>query len=280
MTISQANKWATEFLEKKGIEEPKSSADFLIRQTLKVDKSYLIVNKDKKMPILVEAKFRRWIKRRAKHEPVWYITGKIEFYGQDFYVNKNVLIPRPETELLVEEILKRIKTTGESRILDIGTGSGAIILTLANKLKGQFFASDISDKALVIAKKNAKSLTHHNKVIFKKGDLLSPWLNQKFDLIVANLPYVPHEDMSTLAFDLIHYEPRTALDGGTEGLELYNKFIQQLPFLVNDKTTIFCEIGKDQGEKFKRMVINTLPKASVEIIQDYAKIDRIIVIKV
>lgn len=282
MTIKESLQWSTSLLEEKKTEQPNESANFLLRQLLSADKSYIITHPDKKLTLFQENKFKRWVKRRAKHEPVWYITRSIEFYGQDFLVNENVLIPRPETELLIEKTLadsKELKTN--SRILDIGTGSGAIILSLAKELDvtHKYFASDISSKALAVAKKNAKRLKLDPVIQFKKGDLLSPWLGQRFDIIIANLPYIPHEDMSTLALDLLHYEPRTALDGEKNGLEIYERFFAQLPSVLAPNTKVYCEIGKDQGGEVKLMIKKSLPKAKVTIVSDYAKIDRIAIIE-
>jgi len=228
-------------------------------------------------------------------------------------VDENVLIPRPETELLIEHVLDVVKSKKSKvkSILDIGTGSGAIILALANglnsitlsssasqnkydKLTGDldsrlsgndkekspsFFASDVSDKALAVAKKNAKNLGFENDITFKLGSLFDPWDGQKFDLIVTNLPYVPHEDMATLALDLIHYEPRLALDGGAEGLEIYEKFFDQVSTHLNDGGTVYCEIGYDQGDKIIKYLQNVMPKAKVTVIGDYADIDRIVIIE-
>jgi release factor glutamine methyltransferase len=298
MTIKEIQEWGISELKKNKVDQPASSASFLLRQILNVEKTYLVSYPDEKINLLKERKYKGWIGRRLKHEPVWYITGKIEFFGQDFYVSKNALIPRPETELLVEKVLtssQQLKVN--SRILDMGTGSGAIILTLVNQLESRkqltvnkransqklmtndYCASDISSKALAVAKKNAKNLGLGGKIKFKKGDLFAPWLGQKFDLIVANLPYIPHEEMPSLSFDLIHYEPRVALDGGEEGLEVYDRFFRELPFFLNPKASIFCEIGIDQGKEIKKIIKRPFPKAKINILGDYASIDRIAIIR-
>ncbi len=280
MTVREARENGIKCLRKKKVESPESSTDFLLRDVLDLSREEFLAQPNRGLSLSEARKFRRFIKRRSRHEPVWYVTGKIEFFGHDFVVNKNVLVPRPETELLVETIVvnsKRLKAN--SQILDIGTGSGAIILSLAKKIDGDFFASDISSKALAIARKNRKKLGLEKKVIFKKGDLLFPWLGQKFDLIVANLPYVPHEDMSSLSFDLIHYEPRIALDGGNGGLDVYERFFKELPFFLNKKGMVYCEIGYEQGDKVKKMVKKVLPKAKITIWRDYSKTDRVAIIK-
>jgi len=284
MTISEALAWAKKVLGGKQVEGPEASSDFLLRQVLHKDKTYLFTHPEHKLTLTQIAKYRNWVGQRAKHKPVWYITGKIEFLGLDLAVNQNVLIPRPETELLVEKILEKVRAGFvPKRVLDVGTGSGAIILALTDNLERfageQFFASDISLKALNVAKKNAKSLNLHDDISFKRGDLFTPWKGKKFDLIVTNLPYVPHEDMDTLAFDLTHYEPRTALDGGLEGLEIYNRFFREVGDHLNPGGKVFCEIGYDQGDKIKKLLTDIMQTATYTVLGDYADIDRIVIIE-
>lgn len=293
MTINDALAWAKKLLKEKNVEGPESSAEFLLRQTIHQDKAYLFTHSEHKMTLAQQAKYRSWVTQRSKHKPVWYITAKIDFLGLDFSVNQNVLIPRPETELLVEKITEHFREGFSPKsILDIGTGSGAIILSLANICysssgarsahicsNSKLFASDISQKALAVARKNAKNLGFAGKVCFKKGDLFQPWQGQKFDLIVANLPYIPHEDMATLAVDLIHYEPRTALDGGHEGLEIYERFFAEIGSHLNGGGKVFCEIGYDQGERIQKILAQTMLKASVTVLGDYANVDRIVVLE-
>ena len=305
MNIKEASIWARKVLKDNEVDSPEASADFLLRQLLAIDKAQMLTHPEEKIPKLQELKFRRWVKKRSKHEPVWYITGKIEFMELDLAVNQSVLIPRPETELLVEKILAQYKIQNTKyKILDVGTGSGTIILSLAKHLpvsslvanpgtssvpsEGDprvrkdnicFFASDISSTALDTAKKNKKNNNIAPEIKFVEGDLFGPWAGEKFDLVVANLPYVPHEDMATLAFDLTHYEPRVALDGGILGLEVYKRFIEELPNYLNPGAKVFMEIGYDQGRYIEDFVHKYLPKAKVETLGDYRQIDRIVVIE-
>jgi len=302
MNIKEASIWAREVLKDNEVESPEASADFLLRQLLAIDKAQMLTHPEEKIPKLQELKFRRWVKKRSKHEPVWYITGKIEFMELDLAVNQSVLIPRPETELLVEKILKIVEQGfSPKKVVDIGTGSGTIILSLAKHLSLRhpenkkdpvldssavpqndyigFFASDISSTALDTAKKNKKNNNIAPEIKFVEGDLFGPWAGEKFDLVVANLPYVPHEDMATLAFDLTHYEPRVALDGGILGLEVYKRFIEELPNYLNPGAKVFMEIGYDQGRYIEDFVHKYLPKVKVETLGDYRQIDRIVVIE-
>jgi release factor glutamine methyltransferase len=188
-------------------------------------------------------------------------------------VDRNVLIPRPETEILVERVINEIGDE-ECNILDLGTGSGAIAITLAKKTKGKVYASDISIKALEVAKNNAKK--HKADIIFKEGDLLIPWEGYTFDIIVANLPYVPHEDMDSLAPDLIRYEPKEALDGGYGGVEIYKKMFAQLTNVLAGKGIIYCEIGAGQGNILKKELEFIFPNTNASIIKDYSGTDRIL----
>lgn len=289
MTISEALKRAVKVLNKSGVEGANVSAEFLLANVLKKDKVYLLTHAEEEISYSAYEKYKKWIGRRAKHEPVWYITGKIEFLGLEFSVNRDVLIPRPETELLIEKITEHFREGFSPKtVLDIGTGSGAIIISLANILSSRasddcnakFFASDISGKALAVAQKNAKSLNFDDKIEFRQGNLFESWENQKFNLIVANLPYVPESDKDTLAPDLTDYEPHLALFGGVNGLQIIRDFIMELPNHLNTGSNVFMEIGYDQGEAVKKMVGDYLPNASVSVLGDYANTDRIVIIKI
>lgn len=273
MNVKEALQFGASELKKEKIEGPEASTNFLLRKVLGVDKKYLILNKEKKLGTEKEKQFRSFIEKRKNHEPVWYITGEIEFYGLGLAVDKNVLIPRPETEILVERVINEIGDE-ECNILDLGTGSGAIAITLAKKTKGKVYASDISRKALEVAKNNAKM--HKADIIFKEGDLLIPWEGYKFDAIVANLPYVPHEDMDGLAPDLTRYEPKEALDGGYRGVEIYKKMFAQLTNVLAGKGIIYCEIGAGQGNSLEKELRLMFPHANVSIVKDYGAKDRIL----
>ncbi len=288
MTVKSSLTKAYKILQDAKVSEPEKSADFLMRQVLGWDKAQLIAHSSHKLTNSQEEQFRQFIERRGKHEPVWYITGYIEFYGLDLEVNQNVLIPRPETELLVEQVVNNIKQLTKNkkdlRILELGTGSGAISLALAKKVKNKklkvkIFTSDISEKALNIAKENAKRLGFKEEIEFRQGDLTEPWRGEKFDFIVANLPYIPHEEMKTLALDIHHWEPRIALDGGKAGLEIYERLLEQACDHLNVNYQMFLEIGIGQGKVIRNLTAKYLPGSQVEIKRDYSDIDRIAIIK-
>jgi release factor glutamine methyltransferase len=282
MNMRDSITWGRQFLTENNVEGPESSALLLLSFILGKSKEYIIANPDSQLRKEDIARYREFIKRRANHEPVWYITGKIDFFGQEFAVNDSVLIPRPETELLIEKIIERVRGGfSPKNIVDIGTGSGAIILTLADNFKNisgvACFASDISEKAILVAKSNAENLGFGSIVEFRQGNLFDPWKDRKFDLIVANLPYVPDGD--ELAPDLVKYEPQLALFGGEDGLDIIRELIRELPKYLADGGKVFLEIGYDQGERVQQMVKDSLPDAKVEVIGDYANIDRIVIIE-
>ncbi|OGE81914.1 MAG: hypothetical protein A3E98_00795 [Candidatus Doudnabacteria bacterium RIFCSPHIGHO2_12_FULL_48_11] len=188
-------------------------------------KAFLYANPEKQLRLRKLRGLRRLIKQRQAGWPAAYLTGEKKFYGLKFFVNKNVLIPRPETEGLVELVLSRItKHIPRIRILDVGTGSGCIIISLARNLQPatcNLFASDISLQALTVAKKNARR--HKVKIAFRQGDLLNPWVGRKFDIIVANLPY-----LAKLEHPSIRFEPKQALIAKKRGLALYEKLFIQI----------------------------------------------------
>jgi release factor glutamine methyltransferase len=184
---------------------------------------------------------------------------------------------------------KIINHNSSIAILDVGTGSGTIIISLAHYIKTSnlepqnfnLFATDISPKALTVAKKNAKLNGVAKAITFLEADLFPPSSNlapRTYDLIVANLPYIPAEEMSSLVMDVIHYEPRVALDGGRKGLAVYEKFLKEIPGHLNKGAKIYCEIGINQGKEFKELVNKYLPTAGVKILGDLAGIDRIAII--
>jgi len=284
MTILEALTWSKKLLAEAGAENPTASAEFLLSHALDKPKEYLFSHSDEDLAVEDLTIFQDWTNRRAKHEPVWYITGKIKFMSLELVVDKNVLIPRPETELLVEKIQESVENGfAPKNVLEIGTGSGAIILSLCSSLRDDaaisFFASDISEGALKVAQANAEFLGSKDLIAFHEGDLFEPWSGQRFDLIVANLPYVPEGDKDSLAADLTSYEPHLALFGGVEGLDIVFRFIDELPGYTNDGCKVFLEIGYDQGDKITKYVSRILPSAITTVFGDYAGVDRIVIIE-
>lgn len=280
MTVKEQLKQAVKELKAIPIDEPESSAEFLLRHVLAMERAKFYANPNRRLSNREIEDYRKLIERRLKHEPVWQIIGKVEFWDLDFFITSNVLIPRPETEFLVEKVLLSVKKDENLKVLDIGTGAGPIIITLAKEMKrGSFYGSDISKEALKIAFKNAKASGVEDRVKFQVGSLFDPWKGQKFDIITANLPYIPHEDLPGLTVEIHHYEPRIALDGGNGGLVIYDKFLKELPNHLNEDGMVFCEIGKNQGKLFTNIVQKYLPNTKCMIFSDLAGFDRIAVIK-
>lgn len=208
---------------------------------------------------------------RAKHIPLAQILGKAYFFGRKFEVNKDVLIPRQDTEVLVEELLPVIKLKGKASVLDIGTGSGAIAITLALETGASCLGSDISGEALEIAKSNAQKLGAN--VRFVRSDLFQK-INEKFDFIVSNPPYIESSVIETLDEEVRCHEPRLALDGGPDGLEFYRKIIADAPQYLNEDGELWLEIGYNQAAKVKSMLSSSFE--CIEVIKDYGGNDRVV----
>lgn len=229
MTTRDALHEATTSLVPAEVETPRLDAILILAHTLKKTKEFILAHPEHKLTTAHVRRFFAFIKRRAEREPCAYITGHKEFYGLDFLVNHHTLIPRPETETIIEAVRKELPVT----IVDVGTGSGAIAVTLARLLpRATVYATDISNAALRIARKNAKR--HGVRVHFKKGNLLQPLLHQPINqstgqlFIVANLPYLKTATWRAAQPEVKRYEPRTALDGGPDGLKYYRQLLAQI----------------------------------------------------
>lgn len=224
------------------------------------------------------------LKRRIKGEPIQYILGKADFMGLEFDVTPDVLIPRPETELLVETAVRSLTPNSKLRtinILDIGTGSGCIAVTLAKSIKKVLvYATDFSQGALAVAVKNAKKLEVDNKIKFIHSDLFSnPQLRTaSYDLIISNPPYIPSSQIKKLQREL-QFEPRASLDGGRDGLKLIKKIIKQSQEFLNANGLLIMEIGFGQAKAVKNLFSKCNAFNIIEIIKDYNQIDRIVVAK-
>ena len=214
------------------------------------------------------------VEKRLQHVPLAYIFGKTEFFGYDFIVDKNVLIPRLDTEILVENVISEIKSrASKTSVLDIGTGSGAIAVTINKETNAEVFAVDVSDKALEIAKINSEK--NKAKVEFIQSNLFENIINLKFDIIVSNPPYIETDVIETLEDEVRLNEPILALDGGKDGLLFYERIINEAPTHLNAGGKLFFEIGYNQGE-----VVSLLMKKkfkNVQVIKDFLNNDRVVV---
>jgi release factor glutamine methyltransferase len=235
-----------------------------------------VENMNQPMPEFEERIFDYDVKELLENVPAQYIVGSSEFYGRRFRVTKDTLIPRPETEELVQLVLQVGADDLPLNVLDIGTGSGAIAISIAaEKPQWHVFATDISDGALAIAKQNATTLD--TQIDFELGDTLTPFLeNKKFDLIVSNPPYISVDEWADMDKSVREYEPKTALFAEDDGLAIYKRIAELAPNVILPTSQLFFEIGFRQGEAVKEIFATAFPNREVEIIQDMSKLDRII----
>ena len=279
MNIKEALNKGMIILKTKNIESSKIKARLLMQYVLKKDRQYLIVYDNKELTKNEENLFFKSIDKHINGTPIQYITNMQEFMKMNFFVNENVLIPRQDTEILVEEVIKIAKRINAIKILDLCTGSGIIGISLAKYLENvQITSVDISEKALRVAKKNSKINEVENKITFIKSDLFSKLENQKFDIIVSNPPYI-RKDVIKKLDKQVQNEPTIALDGGFDGLDFYRKIIKNSYEYMKTGAYLCLEIGYDQKDDVIDLInaqdkyINTYSK------KDLYDNDRIVVTK-
>ncbi len=268
------------------IEAPEAArleAEVLLCHQLGMSRAQLYTHLDSILTLGQDSKYAELIQRRLRCEPVSYITEHREFFGLDFYVNRHVLIPRPETELLVEKALNWAKERETPidgwRIADIGTGSGAIAVSLAVHLpESKIVAVDISNDALQVASVNCERHGVTDRILLQHGNLLTT-VAEMFHIIVANLPYVTREELLSLSPDIRKYEPMAALDGGNDGLDLYRRLFEQAPRALDRGGLLLAEIRAGQGRAIMEIARQAFPSADVESGKDYAGLDRAVVIR-
>ena len=266
----------TKKLENIGVPSARLDAEVLLAFLLDCDRTELIKYPEKTIHDEQLSAFNRLVERRLRWEPIAYITGRKAFWSFVLDVSPDVLIPRPDTEIIVEETLAlcRSEKIVKPRILEIGTGSGAIALALAIELPGaQIMASDISTDALRVAKKNARDLGLESKITFIAGDLLDP-VEGAFDIILSNPPYIGAEEYETLPAGVKNYEPSRALLAGQTGLEFYEKLVYQSPGRLNKNGWILLEIGARQAEDVYALMSGLYDR--IEVRTDYAGLCRVI----
>jgi release factor glutamine methyltransferase len=273
-TIGQVLSHARKTLSEYNIESPALESELLLRYTLGFDRVQLYIEHDSRISPEREEYFWRLIERRLNREPAAYISGHREFFGLDFYVNSNVLIPRPETELLVEEALNIAERHPITTIADIGTGSGAIAVSLATKLpRSKIYATDISAAALEVAALNCNTHQVSDRVLLLQGDLLEP-LPEPVDLIAANLPYVRESDLKEV--NTVGFEPVLALDGGPDGLDKIRRLCSQMNGKLNPGGSLLLEIGIGQAEPLITILKNLYPSAQIQVIPDLTGKERVL----
>lgn len=259
---------------------PRLDVEILLQKALGgVDRLYIHLNLSEELEIEQEEIFLRLIEERLKGRPIAYIVNNREFMGLDFYVKEGVLIPRPDTEILVEEIIELCKDKDDLDILDIGTGSGAITVSLAKYIeKSRLTSLDISEIALEIAKKNAKSNGVIDKINFIKSDLFQQIVgtNLKFDIIVSNPPYIRKRDIDELHTQVKDYEPYNALEGGIDGLDFYRNITEQSKNYLKPGGILAYEVGHDQAEEVVKIMQNN-GYNKIYIKKDLQGIDRVVI---
>lgn len=257
---------------------PALDARHLLEHVLGRDHAYLIAHDHEQLDFAAETAYRQLLERAAAEEPVPYLIGRSPFMGLDFFVSHDVLIPRPETEQLVELAVEWARPRKVVRIVDVGTGSGCIAVSLARYLsEALIVAVDVSAGALSVATANAARHTP-GRVSFVRADLLSA-LAPGFDLIVANLPYIARHEWPTLPIGVKSYEPALALDGGPDGLDLIERLLPQAVERLRPGGLLLLEIGWRQGTAVAGLARSAFPKAAVEMIADFAGHDRIVSIR-
>lgn len=281
-TIGRALISARERLDEAGSPTASLDAQVILAYALGVDRSWLFAHHEYTLSAEQANAYTDLIARRMQHEPVAYLIGRKEFYGLEFQVDRRVLIPRPETELLVDAVLDFITERADNACLvaDVGTGSGAIALAVAaNAPQVQVYAIDLSQDALAVAQSNVAQLDERKQVHLLHGDLLTP-LPQAVDIIVANLPYISSTVYPKLDADVRDYEPKLALEAGSEGLDAITRLLQQAPrYLRRPEGAIFLEISYDQGKAAMALAQSLLPDAyDISLRQDYHGHDRLITI--
>ena len=255
------------FLKEKKIPSHILDSEILLSKTLNKSREEILVNLNKNIKKKDLAIFKKFLKRRSKNEPIAYILEEKEFWSKKFIVNKNTLIPRPETELLVEKLIKLYKDK-KITILDLGTGSGCIIISLLCELKKSHgIGVDISNKAILTAKKNADMHKISDRVTFLNKSFNTVFC-KKFDLIVSNPPYIEKNRIKNLKEDVKIYEPRMALDGGNDGLDLIKKVIYKSKEILKINGTLALEIGNGQIKKVSKILIDNNFRIR-QVIKDY-----------
>ncbi len=268
--------WTKQYFKNKGLENPRLDAEVLLCAVLNCERIKLYVNFDQPLEEEELAQYREYVQRRGKMEPLAYIIGHKEFMDSDFKVTTDTLVPRPETELLVEELIRMNETKGPREILDIGCGSGAILLSLLKELpEARGLGIDINPGAVAVTMENAKSLQLEDRCAVLVSDLYTNLpRDDKFNLIVSNPPYIPTGDISGLAQD-VQKEPRAALDGGIDGLDYYKRILEHINDYLLPTGMAAFEIGINQGDQ----VAELCKEAGLSITaigKDYGNIDRMV----
>ena len=275
-TIGSILQWTEQYFSSKGIESPRLDAEVLLRHVLSKQRIFLYVHFDEPLEQAELTLFREMVKKRVKRMPVAYIVGQKEFMGLTFRVTPDVLVPRPETEILVQEALARLPEGG-CCVADIGTGSGAIAVSLAKRVASlHVLAVDISAAALEVAAGNAEAHSVAGRVEFLQGDLLQPLAGRQLAAIISNPPYIESADIGGLAPEVRVHEPRLALDGGSDGLDFYRRLIREGEPLLAGQGFFAFEVGAGQAEAVAALAGTAF---EVAVSRDYAGLERVVILR-
>jgi release factor glutamine methyltransferase len=254
-TIGRLLDWTTNFLQQKGSESPRLDSEVLLAQALGCKRIDLYTRHTEEAPEQGRQRFRELIRQRIEGCPVAYLVGRKEFFSLEFEVNRSVLIPRPDTECVVVECLRLAKDVAEPTILDIGTGTGCLAVAVAKHHKtARVTAVDINPEALAVASRNAAKHGVVERIRFLQGDLFAPISGERFDFILSNPPYIPHDDIAKLPPGVRDYEPHQALDGGADGFAVFNRLITDAPAHLKPGGYLLIEIGSPQEQPARERI--------------------------
>jgi release factor glutamine methyltransferase len=280
-SVLQTLKQVTDTLAAAGCDTPRLDAEVLLAHALDRDRAWLYAYPEQTLSQHQLSVYQTLVSRRARREPVAYLTGHKEFFGLEFIVTPDVLIPRLETERLVESALQWMATTSPLPIIaDVGTGSGAIAVTLAVHLPQAYVvATDTSPAALVVAQRNAARHGVADRVRYVQGDLLAPLAGRFTYFIVANPPYLSQAELAAAPPEVARWEPHAALDGGPDGLSVIRHLLLMAEDRLHPGGGLLVEIGAGQGAEVLKLARHQFPQATVEIARDYAERDRLLVVR-
>jgi len=285
-TIGQASKNISKLFKNKGIKNSERETEILLSYSLEMSRSEIYLNSNRALKDIEKKQLEKKIQKRIDKIPLQYITEHQEFMGMDFLIEKGVLIPRPETEILVEEVIKRLKNykySNNLKVVDLGTGTGIIAVSIAKFTEEIIiYATDISKKSLQVALKNAQKHYCKDKIIFIQGDLFKPFIGRieknSLDGIISNPPYINSYDFKSLPPEIKNNEPKIALSGGIDGLDYYRKIIRKSPYYLKKSGFIALEVGAGQAKEVKELILKEHNfKQNVEIFKDYSGIERVVI---
>jgi release factor glutamine methyltransferase len=280
MTVAEGLRDGAKLLQENSIADPESEAVLLMCHALKRDRAFVYAHPEYCLCAIESILYKAVIRRRASHEPFQYITGHQEFFGLEFEVTPDVLIPRPETEILVEAAINEFRDRGPCRFLEVGVGSGCISVSiLANLPRARVVATDVSYKALVVAGNNADRNGVSDRLELQLADVYENIDDRDFDLIVSNPPYVADADLDSLQREVRDFEPKTALSGGHDGLDIIRRIIRGAPKLLKENGMLLIEIGWDQSERVAT-ILKEQGWKNFELLPDLQSIPRIVVARV